>query len=272
MFARSLVLLSSLILLSVLLDAANGQEAADTLPSAEEVIERHILFKGGYEYLSSLTTMHVVWTTEKDDHVWKFERWRMPSQKFARKTCDGKPFLTKGCWVADEPSETGELQGVSWNQNANRNPVFHRATTLQENLMNTASIDGATLWTERSSSIKIVGIEKVEDSDCYHLTFTGLDGSETERFFDVKTSQLLRTVSIEHETGGTVVMRNYSDYKQIGEILMPMKLQIVSATGIDVWKVESAEVDLEIDVEQFDIPLEVQVEIDRMETLHGNGD
>ena len=272
MFGRSLILLPCLILLPGLSGSASGQKVADKLPSAAEVIEKHILAKGGYEYLFSLMTMHVVWTKNDGDHNWNFESWRTPRQTFVRQTYDGEPFRTKGCWVADTPAEAGKLKGISWDHYANRAPVLHQGSTLQENLMNAASIDEATLWLERSSSVKFVGVEKVEDNDCYHLTFTGHDGADTERFFDVKTAYLLRTVRIEHESGGTIVMRNYSDHKQIGHIVMAMKQQIVSDSGIDVWEVESAEFDLEIDVEQFEVPKEIQAEINRMEALHDNGD
>jgi len=226
-------------------------------------VERHILAKGGFEVLSSISTLRTVWTKKVGDGEWRYERWRVPGQKFARTSLNGGPEWWYGCWVANPSAEVNSLEGIGWSTYGN-NVQIERAQELKENLIDTATIDDTTRWFDRNESIVAKGIEKLDGKECYVLEFTNSDGEVAKRYFDTETYHKVCSIQIEHDSGGERVTRKYSNFKKFNGIVIAMKQTINSRSGTDVWEVKEFEHDSEFDFDELPMPDEVQVLIHRM--------
>lgn len=230
---------------------------------AKEVIERHILESGGFELLSSMSTMHVVWTKLHNGSEWKFERWRVRGQDFAQRSIDGEVKHSLGCWVADPEVDDQSLQGVVWTQTGDR--VFLQGgDRMKERLAETATIDDRTKWFETNKSIETTGITKVNGRDCYRLEFRGHGKELTHRFFDTETFMLRRKDRFDTEANSGQQTQTFSDFKKVGSFMMPMTQAVISEHRMDVWKVESIEFDSEIDIDQFPVPGEALAAMDKV--------
>lgn len=234
------------------------------LPTAKEVIEQHILAIGGYEVLSSISSTRKVWTKKDSRGSWKFERWRTPGQKFATNSLDGNVVRTYGCWVANPSAGVKSLKGVGWEQYGDHVQIQNRRA-LQENLVDSATIDDRTHWFERHKSIEVKGKEKVGGRDCYLLEFTNLDEEVSNMCFDCETFYRVQAIGAEHRSGGTEVTRTYSGFKEVNGIVVAMEQKIVSDLGTDVWQLKEFEHDGEFDIEAFPTPNSVLALIAKLE-------
>ncbi len=261
MIAQYFIGLSSLILLFSLCNSSFGQAVDPALPSAEDVIDQHILATGGYEYLASMSSMHTVWTKTEGVNEWKFERWSVPGQKYSERSLNGQIQQTDGCWVAESSKENAILSGVAWRQRGENDLHIQANAELHESLLATVTVDETTHWFDRCESVRCVAKTKIDGKACYQLKFVGRDGEESDRFFDVESWYLVCKVSVEHQTGGSVVTRNYSNHKKIGDVVVATKQTIISNNRRDVWEIQSFEHDAEIDIELFDVPERVRIAI-----------
>ena len=236
--------------------ASAQKDKTANLPTAEQVIDRHIMAKGGYEVLSSISTMRTVWTKTDGRGKWKFERWRIPGRKFAEQSLDGEIERTIGCVVANPSADVKSLKGVSWWDSGN-GIRLEGGLELQENLVDAATLDNTTRWEERYKSVVIKGIEKLHGKECYLLEFTNHDDEVAKQYFDVETYYRVCSIKIEHDSGGREVTRTFSNFKEIDGIVVSMKQTIDSASGQDIWEIQEFEHGREIDFDDFPLPEEV---------------
>lgn len=237
---------------------------SESLPSAESVIEQHILARGGYELLSSISTMHTVWEKNENGKNWKFERWRLPNMKYSEKWIDEKLDRTAGSWVADSTSNLEDLRGLSWYQRPGSPAVELNRQNLAEHLASTAQIERATSWGSTCKSISCDAIEKVNGRRCYRLSFFESNDTVTSRFFDVETGFLLKRIKTEFYSGKSVVTRTYSDHVPCDGLVSPRTETIDSSSGHQVWRVVKVEHSVEIDADLFQIPDQIKVAIEVM--------
>lgn len=243
--------------------SAYCQQETTKLPTANEVVNRFMQKRGGVEFLSSISSMHTLWTKSDSEGEWEFERWQIPGQSYAERRVNGEIKTTYGCWVANPMESDKLLKGVSWWEQGDRT-TLRGGEALRESAARIASIDNSTRWLDRSESIKCQAIETIEGKSCYHLQFKEENGTTSDRYFDVESGLLVSTISNEHETGGSRVTRQYADYKDFDGILMPTKQTIISDSGTDAWTLKKLEHEIDLDMEQFHVPGVAQVEIDRL--------
>ena len=264
MFAGNLFKLFAIVVLLACPNIVSSQEVSGKvtpdLPSPDEVVERYILAKGGYELLASISSSHIVWKYVDNGVEWTFERWTVPGQYYAERSRNGELDQTYGCWVAPKKSAAGKLAGVAWRKRMDREVYMKQGVELQQTLVESLFVDGSTRWSDRTKSVKCVAKKKMDDRECYQLKFVAHDGVETDRYFDVETGYLRCTVTDENGTGEKVT-RKFANHKLIGDVVVAMKQTIISDTGTDVWEIQSFERDVDIDIDRFELPEQVRFAI-----------
>ena len=258
----SLLALSCQSSFSLAQDKSGDANALAKLPSAKSVIEKHILARGGYELLSSITTMHTVWEKQENGKTWKFERWRLPNQKYSVKLVDGMLDRTAGTWVADSSRGANKLRGISWYQRPGNPAVEISGQSLTEHLTSTAQVERAASWIATCKSVSCDAIENVNDRPCYRLNFLESNNTVTSRFFDIETGFLLKRIKTEFYTGESVVTRVYSDHQPSDGLVIPRTETIDSESGHQVWRIVEVEHSIEIDSNTFEIPPQIMASID----------
>jgi len=207
--------------------------------------------------------MHTVWEKSDSHGEWEFERWHIPGRVYAERRLNGEFNRAYGCWVANPMASDNELKGVSWWESGDRSGL-RGGDGLREKLVSAASIDGSTRWLNEYDSIICKSIKTKKGKPCFHLQFKEEDESISDRYFDIESGLLVCTVSVEHDTGGHRVTREYADYKEFSGILAATKQTIISQSGTDVWVIKKLEHEVELDLDQFYSPNIAQIEIDRM--------
>jgi hypothetical protein len=262
--ARNFVKLFCLILLLTFSSVAFCQVGDSSLPSAEEVMDQHILAVGGYELLESLSTTHVVWECSKGNKVWRYEAWKIPGQQYARRLLNGEPEYEYGCVVSESRGKWAKLHGVAWRQRSGNSVSMHRGSELQSWLRDTCVMATNVHWREAYKSVRCVGTAKINNVDCYHLRCVLHDEVESHRYYDIKTGYLIRHIGVDQKADGSVVTRTYSDHERCGDVVVARTLKSSSDRGTYVWKLEEIEWDEELDMDLFFVPEQVRIAIDKV--------
>ncbi len=253
-----------LLLVSSAAPAAFGQDEDSSLPSAEEVMDQHILAVGGYELLESLSSTHVVWTCSKGEKVWRYEGWKVPGQQFSRRLHNGELEYEYGCVVSESPGKWAKLSGVAWRQRSGNTVSMHRGAELQSWLRDTCVMAGNVHWSEAYKSTRCVGTAKINNVNCYHLECVGHDEVLSDRYYDMQTGYLIRHKGVDQKAAGAVVTRTYSDHEKQGDIVVAKTLTSSSERGTYIWKLEKFEYDEELDMGLFIVPDQVRIAVDEM--------
>ena len=213
------------------------------LPSAQQVIEDYIARLGGYEILDSRQSVHIQYDATKDGRVFESEIYIEP----------GKYYMSNR-YASGRHYERGINNGVSWTCINGDVRQLH-GDELKGILSRHKFINGATKWIESHKSIKCELVEMVHNRKAYKLHFVDQNGLETDRYFDCQTKLLLRSAAKEiHGTSHQLVVRDFFDYKAIGEALVPMKRRIEMGKTVYLYNVELFEVDTRIPKGTFDLP------------------
>ena len=265
MIARLLLGFSSLILILSVSSAAVCQESKASLPSAEDVIEQHLLAIGGFEFLGGISSIHVAWETVEPGKNWRYEVWQIPGRQFIEMSVSGVVDHYDGVWLAESRGDWSKLRGVSWRQNMNNGVTTLRdGDALQSQLIGACVMAGNLQWRDRFKSVRCVGVVEIDAVKCYHLKYLGHDDAEMHRYFSIETGYLRRQKQIDYRMNGVVVTRNYADHQRFDGVVIPKTQSFSTNKQTVVWKLTTFEYDEEVDVDLFIIPDVVQVAIDKL--------
>ncbi len=83
-------------------------------------------------------------------------------------------------------------------------------------------------YKEKGNKVELVGKEKVEKDDAYHLKITTKDGQTMDEFIDAKTYMLTKLKTSMQGQEGEIT---FSDYKDVDGIKMANTMDITGAMG-----------------------------------------
>ncbi len=107
------------------------------------------------------------------------------------------------------------------------------AGDIAEKKANTSIFDQLSILNNKAYKLSIKGIEKINGADAYKVEVVSPGGSTNTQYYDVKTKFLLREEEDEEGPGGmqVTVTKDYSDYKKVGNIMIPHQITITQAAG-----------------------------------------
>jgi outer membrane lipoprotein-sorting protein len=224
--------------------------AAAAGETAEELIQKNIVARGGVEKLRAIRTLRMTGTMTLGEEgtaptVLEFKR---PANVRWEFTVDGQTaiqaFDGKTAWVVMPFTGQTEPQEMS--------PEDRRGLELQ------ADIDGPLVDAEKKGyRITLVGRESVDGRDAWKLKVTSRTGDERFVYLDAKTYLQFLTVTERPIEGQTVQIQNrIGDYREVGGVRLPHSFE-AAAEGLSqsqILRFDKIEVNVEIDDARFALP------------------
>jgi zinc protease len=219
------------------------------LPKAEDLMDKSIEVTGGKAAFTKLKTTVLTGTMA------------MPAMnlKGSLKSYRAEPALS---YTEIELPGLGKMQegfdgSVAWSLSAMQGPSVKEGDEKLQAIRNARfhSED----WKADCKAIRTLGVETFDGKECYKVEFTPTQGSPILYYLDKKTGfSAGMSMTVKTPMGDMKADMVISDYKKVGDTLMPHKItQNVMGQTI-VITFDAITNDLEIPMEVFLIPSEVQ--------------
>jgi hypothetical protein len=229
------------------------ETAKDKLPSARDVINRHVKAIGGEEVVRKPKSMHVKskLVVPKQDGSGELKILSAPPDKLLVKSM--MPF---GTTTAGFDGATG------WIMDPISGPRLAQARQLPE-LRQKADFYAVLHDEKHYKSMTTEGIVEFDKRSCYKVKLVRQDDAEVFEYFDIETGLLAgRTSTLEGPHGSVEQTTIESEYKKFGERMLATKtVQKVSDTEIVV-TVQRVEFDT-LEPSTFDLPQEVKALLEK---------
>ena len=127
---------------------------------------------------------------------------------------------------------------------------------MAASVMRQADIDGPLMnYADKGHTVEVVGMADVEGTEAIELKVTMADGHVQRYYLDAEYFVPLKVVSME-TMGGVEFEQSQlmSDYKEVGGLLVPLSIQIVTPQGTQSMTADKIEINVEIDESIFSMP------------------
>ncbi len=226
---------------------------ADDLPTAEKVINKFIDASGGLEVWEGRSTMSATGT------------FSMPAMGISAKILVYKkaPNQIHTTITSDAfgNMEEGFDGTVAWEKSMMTGSKVKAGTELAMS-RRMAQFNPWAVWKDYYQSATNLGVEKVEEVDCYKVEMLPLEGEgEPElNFFAVDSGLLLKTSSVLLNEMGRITVDAYlTDYREVEGVTSPFHVrQILMGMQEMVMTFDEQTFDVEIPEGTFDLPADVQ--------------
>lgn len=180
----------------------------------------------------------------------------------AEVTIAGAPFKPKAVTKQMSPNKfsmelTAEGMGTLMKQN------FDGESGYMEQQGRKMPMDDATISSRKSSqglfeelfmepsTMSLESMTTIEGTDVYKIKVTK-DEKSSFRYYDVKTSYLLRTEETAEAQGQSVTtITDYSNYKEVGGVMMPYSMKVAAGPQVFVFETTDAKVNEGVSAEDF---------------------
>jgi hypothetical protein len=152
------------------------------------------------------------------------------------------------------PAYSGVNGDTAWEINPMSGPRIFSGAEKMANLRR-AQIDPLLNWKANYVKVEVGDDAQIQGKPCTKLMLTDGDGSTTTVYFDKETGLISRR---EDSVGGQTIQSDVSDYRKVGDVLAPYKLNVSTAQfGFEV-TVDSIEDNVDIPSDKFDLPPDIK--------------
>jgi hypothetical protein len=237
--------------------AAPKSQAPAQMPTADEVIEKHLAAMGGRAALAKLesrtATGGIVVSTQGMELAGSVEIYAKAPNKarsYVRldlsqvggtemtvdQRCDGKTAFASNSMQGDREITGNQLQ----------------------NMQNASFPTPLLTYKDAGAKVELVGKDKVGTRDAIVLQYTPKAGSSVKQYFDAETYLLLRTVVKTNmpEMGGDIEQTSdMSDYREVEGVKIPFSVQAVTPAQTVTIRLEKVEHNKPLDDAMFTKPV-----------------
>lgn len=240
-------------LMCCLMAQLGSYSAAQDLPDAKTIIEKHLAALGPVEKMKEAKSMVTEATMTMEGPFGEMKASIKTKQK------DGKAV------IIIDMDQFGEMkQGtdgkVFWATNAMTGPQIMNKEDLGASAEEMSEVFPVLKWLESLENIEVAGSQKVDGKDCYHLRFKE-GASTTQRFFDKETLMVLKTVGSNPMAGEVETFT--SDYRKVGDFMVAHKQVTVMSQGEMSMKIEKVEFNPKLSDADFELPSDVKALLDK---------
>lgn len=219
--------------------------AKGTLPAdltVEKVIQDYIEARGGAEKINSITSYKISRKASVPGAELVINHyWNAPNKMAAEVSANGSLFQK----VRSDGKEVSiEVMGQ-------KSPVDE--ATREQTLFDSYIVP-EMVYEKAGVSLKLVGIEKIEDKDTYAIEYTYPSGSTATSYFDTESGLKIKSVKVVQTPQGEVTQAtSYADYEEKEGVRFPQT--IVQDVGPQTLKMEviSLEVNVPVEEEVFQV-------------------
>jgi hypothetical protein len=220
--------------------------AQDVVPTADQILDRHIAVTGGraaYDQLKS--EVRVVSMELKGRDI-----------RFSVTVYRGRP--GKMYSVTEIPGlgkvEEGIDGEVAWTVSAARGAALKQGVERDFALYG-ARLDAEANWKEWFPKAEVAGTEEFEGRTCYKLLITDKGGDQHSRWYDKETGLLARVVlQVKLPQGQFPMDMRFYDYRKAGSLFVAHRSVRVMPGQEMESSIEKIEQNVEIDPERFALP------------------
>ena len=234
-----------------------------TLPDAETVIERCILASGGYEVLGSERSYRMVFDgTSRSQEDFDYESLKCEGKHYCKFDFDSGRVFERGCVFDARTATAKAIKAIAWTIDNGRVRELH-GDEKQNYVRGLATVSLDFEMADRCVSAKCVAKEIVNGTDVYKLEIVSHDGTEFEKYFDVNTGLVVRTVRFHKSAVGSdsserkKAVRDFMDYKQVGERVFPGRQQSTNRGKTWFYNLKTFESNVAIPEYRFVVPDEL---------------
>jgi hypothetical protein len=241
----------ALILSLGLLPGAIAQEAAsaDDLPSAASILDRYVEVTGGASAYEDMASQVATGTMEiaAAGLTGQLQIFTKPGLQFTSIELPGVGVI-----------ESGVKDGLAWENSALTGPRILEGSEAEFTILN-ARPDAALNWREVYSAVETTGMEDVNGEAAYRVEQTLGGGTPITSLYSVDSGLLLKNaLTLNTPLGDIPIEQFVEDYQDFGGVLTPSRLVMMQLGQRIVITVTSAEANVEIPDERFDLPEAVQ--------------
>jgi zinc protease len=229
---------------------AAAEPAAAGLPAAEAVLDAYVEATGGraaYEKLDTRVTTGTFMLSRVNEGG-KFVMYQSAPNRMYLSI--EMPRMGK--------EERGTDGQVAWSKSGmTGNRMIEGEERAQ--LMRTAALRGDLDWRQLYKKVENLGVEEVGGRKTYKIALHTPEGSVEHRYYDVETKLLHRTTLVEKSPMGEVPVESLaSDYRKVGDLVVPHKAIIKAMSMEQVLTLEKIEHNVPIDAKKFEVPADVK--------------
>ena len=251
-FARLTPSVALSLTVSALLFLANGlafgQEGK--LPKGNEILDQYVKATGGkdaYQKVSNRVTRG---------------RLEMPAQgiKGTIESYEARPNLSYSVLeIAGAMRQERATDGkVAWERHSMTGIRFLEGKELEQ-FMREAVFDSDVHWRKLYQKAETIGVEDIDGKPAYKVELTIKDDKKMTAYYDTKSNLLVKSVMTVKAPMGEMLVETYiSDYRKVGDLLIPHK-QRQAVMGMEqVLTFDSIEVNVKLDKNRFALPDDVK--------------
>jgi hypothetical protein len=197
----------------------NDERAGKALPSAEELIERHIFESGGFAAYAKLKTQKITGNLE-------FLSRNMEARTETWSAGDGRYYQ-----FVDIPGLGKQEEGSDGHVLWERSPVLGPRAKPRGSLAGlgiTLDAAGVVGWRYLVGEVRTEARETIDRHDCYRVLVRSRDGSQNStRWYDRKTGLLYRTsVSYKTNMGAVPAVLTYESWRSVEGLKWPVQIHM----------------------------------------------
>lgn len=227
------------------------------LPTAKEIIEKNIVAIGGSDALIDTQNM-------KKEGVYTISLNRKyPMLKGDVVIYMEKPYKHRENYmnhdIPNHLSRVGSDGRIVWNIDHFRGPRLIEGEE-RVNMLLSYQFCEPVVMKEQFQHIKTITIEEINGRACYKVLFNHKEGSPwVAYYYDIKNFMLLKT---DEESPNIKIETLYSDYKKVGRLVFPHKLNINKKINAEslyyVLTFNKIETNIQMPEGIFDLPEEIK--------------
>ena len=223
-------------------------DVSDALPdnlTAEIVINDYLNALGGEAKLKQVNTMEAHLQMSMMGQTINIDQYYGPEGKFYTKVGNEQMVLQEMKFDGTTV-QSGGMQGV---QTATEGPMYDDAVAQSKKF---SQLDYMT----DAYTVELKGVDNVDGEPAYKLAVTDASGKTTTEYYSIKTSLLLRQLSVSEGPGGQqmTITTDFMDYKEVDGINFPHKMKTSGAMPMPIeMTAQSYKVNPELDNALFTI-------------------
>lgn len=154
--------------------------------------------------------------------------------------------------------DSGTTGDVAWENSAIQGPRIKQGIEKTDAFRD-ATFNADIQWRKLYIKAETVGVETVQDHECYKVVLTPQQGNPATRFYDKKSGLLIKTTTTRSVQMGDVTAEVIADdYRKEGDILAAHKItNKVAGQEIQI-TVQSLEFNVDMPKDRFDMPDDIK--------------
>ena len=225
-----------------------GANNAPKSPSAAAILDRYVQATGGLDLYRRYAFVSIYSTVTRADQS-TFNTTVFHSR-------DGR--VQTEIDAGPESRESGVSSGIVWEFSETKGTRILSGKVAERRLAEARGFDEDD-WRERFPTVKYLGSQVVNGKSCYHLKLARADGSVAERFYDKRSSLLVREISTEFNDTGVEqpVTTDIDEYDTSLGVMHPSLMHVKAGDGAFTIRIDNVTYSRG-QAQPFEIPHEVE--------------